>query len=118
MGFISVVFLSLFMFVAMIIMFLLWVGTLVLQVFLSKMNKRWPGLIFPGIVLGISLFIVLEIAYQERNLLDFSIACDLFEVFLVINIGTAIYLLIYFLVRFIKRKKKMASASQTKAEDL
>lgn len=116
MAFISIAFLSIFMLIAMFIMFLLWVGTLVLEVFLSKNKKRWPGLILPGISFGISLFIVFGIAINVKDYLDFTLVCDLFKIFLMINIGTAIYLLLYFFVRF-RRKKKLNAASQTETTE-
>ncbi len=112
MGFMSIAFLSIFMLVVMFVMFLLWVGTLVLEVFLSRMKQRWTGLILPGISFVISLIIVIGIAYEARSMFDFSMFCDLCQIFLLTNIGTAIYLLIYFFVRY-RRRKKLNAASQT-----
>ncbi len=112
MGFMSVLVLLFVMLAIMFVMFLLWVGTLVLEVFLSRMKQRWAGLILPGISFVISLIIVIGIAYEARSMFDFSMFWDLCQIFLLTNIGTAIYLLIYFFVRY-RRKKKLNAASQT-----
>ena len=104
MAFFSVVFLAAFMWVGIGIMILLFIGTFILQIFLSKMKNAWAGLILPGITFG---FILLLCTMTP----DFSTAWIGLSRG---NIPTIIYLLIYFFFR--KRKKKSDLVLQTKIE--
>lgn len=103
MAFITIGALSVFMWIAIFMMVLLLVGTLILQVFLSKMKNPWVGLILPGIILSVVLGICLMAP-------DFSTALLLFCRG---NVGTLIYLVIYFFFRFLRRKKNSDFTSQT-----
>jgi len=89
-----VFFLPAFLLVGIAAVFLVWLGTFILQIFLSKADNPWLGLILPGVTFGVILY-----------------ACTLTPDFDTVwygltraNIPTAVYLLIYFIVR--KRKKK------------
>lgn len=94
----------------------LFAGLIVLQVFLSKKESRWPGLILPGItvlcalsgVLGLSLY-----AIRGANMLIVMLAMS----FVVLNIPTAIFLIIYFLVRS-KPGKKPDEMKKMNIQDL
>ena len=88
-----VFFLSAFLLVGIAAVFLVWLGTFILQIFLSKADNPWIGLILPGITFGLILYI-------STMAPDFSTAWIGLSRG---NIATAIYLLIYFFVR--KRKK-------------
>lgn len=104
--------------------FLLFVGGIVwLQIFLSKKNNKWFGLILPFICLMFSLLIVLNIAAynsiqttvtetvdgvvisEETNQLEsenpgmMAILGTILPVFLISNIPTLILLAIYFASR-------------------
>ena len=96
--------LSAFLLAGIVVMFLLWIGTFVLQIFLSKADNPWVGLILPGITFGLILYI-------STMAPDFSTAWIGLSRG---NIATAIYLLIYFFFR--KRKKKSNLDSKTKTE--
>ena len=96
MAFISIAFLSVFMWVAAFMMIVLFGGTLVLQIFLSKMKNPWVGLILPGITFAVALRICLMAP-------DFS---TFFLLFYKCNIATLIYLVIYLFSRLRRRKKK------------
>ena len=90
MGFI----ISFFLLVGIAVMLVIWFGTFILQIFLSKTDNPLPGLILPGITFALILYIS-------------TMAPDLYTVWYGMsrgNIPTAIYLLIYFFVR--RRKKK------------
>ena len=116
MAFMTIVLLLAIILVVMLMIFIFWVGTLVLEVFLSRMEQSWPGLILPGIIFGIALFIVLGIAIIGRNSLKFSDAYILFGLFCKMNIVTVIYLIIYFIVR-LRRKKKLDLVSKTNTDE-
>lgn len=105
MAFISIAFLSVFMWVAAFMMIVLFGGTLVLQIFLSKMKNPWVGLILPGITFAVALRICLMAP-------DFS---TFFLLFYKCNIATLIYLVIYLFSRLRRRKKKANSVAQEKA---
>ena len=74
--------------------FLCWHGTFVLQIFLSKADNPWLGLILPGITFGLILYICTWAPAFDTLWYGLSRG----------NIPTVIYLLTYFFVR--KRKKK------------
>lgn len=99
MAFLSAGILAGFMWVAIGMMILLFIGTIFLQIFLSRMKNPWAGLILPGFIFGF-IFLLCTMAP------DFSTALLLFGKG---NIPTAIYLIVYFFFR--KRKKKSDLAS-------
>lgn len=98
-----------------ILMVVYFIGTLILQIVLSRAEKPWPGLILPGIVLAISLYSGATIMIS-----DFSATiADLDTFFMVlcyVNIPTAIYLLIYFFFRFLRRRKQKKAENNQKME--
>lgn len=102
MAFITIAILSVFMWVASFMLILMLIGTLILQIFLSKMKNPWVGLILPGIVLSVVLTICLMAP-------DFSTAL---LVFCRGNVGTLIYLVIYIFFRFRRKKKNSDLTSQ------
>lgn len=87
-------FFSYFLLVGIAAVFLVWLGTFILQIFLSKADNPWLGLILPGITFGVIL-------YACTMAPDFD---TIWYVLTRANIPTAVYLLIYFSVR--RRKKK------------
>ena len=91
-----------------ILIVVFFIGSLILQIFLSRMKKPWPGLILPGISFAISLYIVVAVMIDNFSLVMADLD-SLFMVFRHINIFTAIYLLIYFLFRFLRRRKQKKS---------
>lgn len=105
MAFLSIGILAVFMWIALFMVILLFIGTIILQVFLSRMKNPWAGLILPGFILGF-IFLLCTMAP------DFSTALLMLSKG---NIPTAIYLMIYFFFR--KRKKKSDSALQIKRKD-
>ena len=105
MAFLSIGILSVFMWVFILMMILLFIGTFILQIFLSRMRNPWAGLILPGIIFGFIFLLCTMTPDFYTALLMFSRG----------NIPTVIYLLIYFFFR--KRKKKSDSASHTKTGD-
>jgi len=114
-------------------------GIIVLQIFLSRKEKRWPGLILPGLSLLCSLLIVLSLVVfstqtqtsggyitadgtyiqTEETVHNEVTAADLAVVvppFLLSNIPTVVLLAIYAACRE-KRKRKLA-VDRMSAQDL
>ncbi|WP_243423745.1 hypothetical protein [Anaerotignum lactatifermentans] len=87
-------------------MVLLGIGFLVLQIFLSRAENKWLGLILPGISFLFSLLLMVQA----------SEAGGAVRSFLVGNAGTVVYLLIYFAVR--GKKKRNGQLDQMKIKDL
>ena len=87
-------FLPAFLLAGMAAVFVVWLGTFIWQIFLSKADNPWLGLILPGITFGLILYICTMTP-------DFSTAWYGLSRG---NIPTVVYLLTYFLVR--RRKKK------------
>lgn len=118
MAFITVVIMGLIFWVYGIIFsaifILLSVATMILQFVLSRRkNPWWIGLILPGLVLGLTMNIALFLAISAA----FGYLAADYEIVLyvlgVINIPTAVYLLIYFLCRIRKKKSKLDSPTNT-----
>lgn len=88
---------------ATIMLLVLLAGTVLLQIFLSKRESKWPGLVLPAITLVYSIVMVLNMAYFV------SIARPLLAalgVFLSGNIPTLLLLGIYSACRGKQRKKR------------
>ena len=88
---------------ATIMLLVLLAGTDLLQIFLSKRESKWPGLVLPAITLVYSIVMVLNMAYFV------SIARPLLAalgVFLSCNIPTLLLLGIYSACRGKQRKKR------------
>ena len=91
------------------------VGCIILQVFLSRRESPWPGLVLPGISFLYSLIVMLHVVV----LLDSSgweIAATLFMAFLLYNIPTLILLAIYFACRGKYRRRR--EMDKMNAQDL
>ena len=87
---------------ATIILLVLLAGMVLLQIFLSKRESKWPGLVLPAITLIYSIVMVLNMAYFV------SIARPLLAalgVFLSCNIPTLLLLGIYSACRSGRQKK-------------
>lgn len=79
---------------------------ILLQIFLCRKENKWLGLILPAIsFLGSLVFLLLA---TEMRAMILS--------FLVSNIGTVVYLLIYVGIR--RKKKKNSDMDQMKIKDL
>lgn len=102
-------FLNVFIFIAFL------GGIILLQIFLSRAESKWPGLIFPGISFLFSIFGVLGMAvYRVQTTLEVII--QTFFAFMYFNIPTAILLAIYFASR--GRAKKNKEMDKMNIQDL
>lgn len=91
------------------IFMLLVVGIVWLQIYLSKMESRWPGLIIPAIQFVFSILVTIgEVAYSVMPLESHAtgIAVQAVVAFLLSNIPTLISLAIYFVCREKRRRDK------------
>ena len=118
MAFITIVIMGLLFWLADIIFrvvfIILSVTTIILQfVFSRRKNPWWVGLILPGLVFGVNAYLIIfcviggVLGYWP---IDFwATMCVLG----VMNIPTAVYLLIYFLCRIRKKKSKLDAPTNT-----
>ena len=79
---------------------------ILLQIFLCRKENKWLGLILPAISFLGSLVFFLQATNVRAMILSF----------LVSNIGTVVYLLIYVGIR--RKKKKNSDMDQMKIKDL
>lgn len=87
------------------IFFLLIVGIILLQIFLSKRERRWPGLLLPAIAFLYGLLYPLNLAtFGTGGSIETFLLVVL--VFLLGNIPTMLLLGIYFVCREKQRTKK------------
>lgn len=94
-------------FLLMIILLIIFVGSIWLQIFLSKRENKWLGLILPFISFSFSLLMVFQIhafeAMRGGELLGLVAST-----FLISNIPAIVFLAIYFGCREkIKRRKDL-----------
>lgn len=81
------------------------IGSIVLQIFLSKRENKWFGRILPIISFLMSLIYPLNMATPQGGIsIDFVF--EMLIVFLIPNIPTVVFLVIYFACRESMRKKK------------
>jgi predicted neutral ceramidase superfamily lipid hydrolase len=82
------------------------VGLISLQIYLSKKENKWLGLILPAINVIYSIFIILGTAFSA-NLTIVQIIIQALMSFLLCNTSTMILIVIYFVYREkIKRNKR------------
>ena len=96
-----------------ITMLLILVGICVVQIFLSRRQSRWPGLILPALTFAYSLLMVLNIAAVGGA---GQIVAVVLSVLLLCNIPTAVLLIIYALCRGRERTRK--ELDKMKSQDL
>lgn len=77
-------------------------GVILLQVFLSRRESRWPGLILPGVSFLWSLIYLLSLRAMESPL---QTALMALLTMLLSNIPTIVLLAVYFACRERRRKK-------------
>lgn len=88
-----------------IIMIALLVGVILLQMFLSKREGKWPGLVLPILAFLYGLLYLLNFAVlAETSVVQMIL--QLLLLFLLGNIPTIILLAIYFACREKQRRKK------------
>lgn len=88
-----------------IIFIALLTGCIILQIYLSRMESRWPGLILPIIVFIISFMVPLNMMVPPEGVTS-GLILQLVLVWLLANIPTLILLGIYFVCRDKYRRRK------------
>ena len=84
-------------------------GVVALQVFLSRSESKWPGLVIPGISFLISVWYALSYyayAFVPSESEAVALALPVLVIFLIVNIPTYVFLAIYFACRGRYRRKK------------
>ena len=90
--------------VTMLIFFGTIIGMIVLQIFLSRTERRWPGLILPICTLLYALLVCMNVV-RVGSLAETVLFMAL--LYLLFNIPTYILLAIYFICRQRRKKRKM-----------
>jgi len=98
---------------AIIILLVLLVGTILLQIFLSKRESKWPGLVLPAITFLYSVLMVLNVTAMETAR---AVIASVLSVFIMGNIPTLILLAIYAACR--GGQKKKSEVHKMQIEDL
>ena len=89
------------------------VGTILLQISLSKRESKWPGLILPAITFLFSILMVLNVSAMENTR---AVVMAILSVLIGGNIPTLILLAIY--AACCSGQKKRAEMDKMKIEDL
>ena len=90
--------------VTLLIFFGTIIGMIVLQIFLSRTERRWPGLILPICTLLYALLVCMNVV-RVGSLAETVLLMAI--LFLLFNIPTYILLAIYFICRQRRKKRKM-----------
>ena len=88
-----------------VLLLILIVALPLIQIFLSRLDSRIPGLILPVISFLISLLYVFNM-YVPLDGAGFMLIFSVIMVFLIANIPTAVFIVIYFVCREKRRKKR------------
>lgn len=98
-----------------LILLIFLIGTMVLQIYLSKRENKWLGLIMPAINVFFSIFAALGMHFYLNESLG-KIVISILSVLLVYNIPTFILLVIYFACR--EKRKKNKEIEKMNIQDL
>ncbi|MCD8354353.1 MAG: hypothetical protein LUC47_08595 [Clostridiales bacterium] len=90
------------------------IGAIVLQIFLSRMESRIPGLILPGLNLVVSVLTVLLMVANTGSLME--IIATILSTLLLFNIPTLLLLLIYYVCR--RKYRKQSQMDRMRIQDL
>jgi len=93
-------------------------GLVFLQIFLSKMQSKWPGLILPGCSMFFSLIGVL--GFSLYAITGAGVIFGVIAIFVLFNIPTLILLMIYMIIRNSKKDlfKKNQEIQKMNIQDL
>ena len=95
-----------------LILLLLMAAVIALQVFLSRRNAWWPGLVLPAIEVAYSIFAIASAiagyyeVYGKEVPVTASLISDIFLAFVQCNIFTLVLLAVYFVCRRGQKRKK------------
>ena len=98
MAFLTIVFLAAIIWVIQVMMVILAIASVVLQFVLSRLKYFWIGLILPGLAFGFALLaFCIGVSYDLQTA---------FLAFAMVNVPTAIYLIIYGICRLLRRRRR------------
>ena len=97
----------------LVVLLLFLAGVVLLQIFLSGRESRWPGLVLPGITFLHSVLALLSVAAMGSV---GEMVVTVLMVAVLYNIPTLILLAIYFACR--KKRRKQGELNRMKIEDL
>ncbi len=100
--------------ILLVVFLVLPVGAIVLQIFLSRMESRVPGLILPGLNLVVSVLTVLLMVVNATSLRE--IIATILSTLLLFNIPTIILLLIYYVCR--RKYRRQNQMDKMRIQDL
>lgn len=80
------------------------VGTILLEVYLSGRESKWPGLVLPGCCFLFSLLYPLNMAVPSAGV-SAGFVAQLLAVWLMANLPTAVLLAVYFAARAKQRRR-------------
>jgi len=89
------------------------VGVIFLQIYLSKKESKWLGLILPIITLAISMIVVMSMA--DREAISGAIAAVIYT-FIIMNIPTVTLLIIYKVAR--RKQNRRRDIEKMSVQDL
>jgi len=98
---------------ALVVLLLFLAGIVLLQIFLSRRERRWPGLVLPAITFLYSVLMVLNIAAVGNAQ---GVMVTMTAILITGNIPTLILLAIYFACR--SGRKKKSEVDRMHIEDL
>ena len=98
---------------AIIMLLVLLAGTILLQIFLSKRESKWPGLVLPAITFLYSLLMVLNLAALGNTQ---SMVVAVATILITGNIPTLVLLAIYAACR--GKRKKLSEVDKMNINDL
>lgn len=101
--------------IIILLFLIIFAGAIALQVFLSKKQNKFIGLILPTIALLFSLIMVLNVVFEE-TMTNWQVFFTLFSTFFIVNIPTIILLAIYFGIR--EKLKIESELDKTRIKDL
>lgn len=101
--------------IIILLFLIIFAGAIALQVFLSKKQNKFIGLILTTIALLFSLIMVLNVVFEE-TMTNWKVFFTLFSTFFVGNIPTIILLAIYFGIR--EKLKIESELDKTRIKDL
>lgn len=83
---------------ALVLLLVLLVGAILLQIYLSKRESKWPGLILPALCFLYGLLYPLNMTAPDKGI-SVSFVLQMIAVWLLGNIPTIVLLAIYFVCR-------------------
>lgn len=104
--------------VTLIILLALIVGAVLLQIYLSRKENRWPGLFLPGLSFLLALTASLSNTVVLPDSTAGETALSLLVPFLYLNIPTYIFIAIYIACRESRKRAAKAQMDKMNIQDL